>query len=400
MNDIFDKQLEKIDKKVIFCKKCVISNQRPRITFDDKGICSACNYALIKENKIDWAERENKLNKLLDKHRSRNGSYDCLVPSSGGKDSAFVAHKLKYEYNMNPLTITWAPFLYTDLGWRNYLAFKDSGFDNILFFPNGNIYRKLSRTAFEFIGDNFLPFIYGQKNYVFHMSIRNKIPLIFYGESGELEYGGNTKNIDKSHETIEDFDEFYFKGTNLKNLIEIGMENKILEKKDLNNNLEFFNPPDQNLIKENNSQMHWFSFYKKWIPQENYYYASENTGFVANKFRSEGTYSKYSSLDDKTDGFHYFMSLVKFGIGRATSDAAHEIREKHITREEAKILVEKYDNEFPSKYYNEFLNYIGIDEDYFEAIIDKFKNKSAHLWKKINNKWHLRHNVNKTGADD
>ena len=72
----------------------------------------------------------------------------------------------------------------------------------------------------------------------------NKIPLIFYGESGELEYGGNTKNIDKSHETIEDFDEFYFKGTNLKNLIEIGMENKILEK-DLNNNLEFFNPPDQ-----------------------------------------------------------------------------------------------------------------------------------------------------------
>ena len=99
----------------------------------------ACNYALIKENKIDWAERENKLNKLLDKHRSRNGSYDCLVPSSGGKDSAFVAHKLKYEYNMNPLTITWAPFLYTDLGWRNYLAFKDSGFDNILFFPNGNI---------------------------------------------------------------------------------------------------------------------------------------------------------------------------------------------------------------------------------------------------------------------
>ena len=85
------------------------------------------------------------------------------MPSSGGKDSAFVAHKLKYEYNMNPLTITWAPFLYTDLGWRNYLAFKDSGFDNILFFPNGNIYRKLSRTAFEFIGDNFLPFIYGQK---------------------------------------------------------------------------------------------------------------------------------------------------------------------------------------------------------------------------------------------
>tara|TARA_E500000331_G_C17021361_1_gene610927 strand:+ start:33 stop:731 length:699 start_codon:yes stop_codon:yes gene_type:complete len=232
------------------------------------------------------------------------------------------------------------------------------------------------------------------------MSIQNKIPLIFYGESGEVEYGGNTKNINKSFETTEDFDELYFKGTNLKNLINIGLQNKIIDKNDLQTNLEFFSPPTLNLIKDNKSQMHWFSYYKKWIPQENYYYASENTGFKTNKIRSEGTYSKYASLDDKTDGFHFYMAFIKFGLGRTTSDAAHEIREKHITRDEAKVLVDKYDGEFPIKYFQEFLNYIQIDKDKFDDIIDKFRNRSSHLWIKKNNKWYLRHNVNKTGVDD
>ena len=134
--------------------------------------------------------------------------------------------------------------------------------------------------------------------------------------------------------------------------------------------------------------MHWFSYYKKWIPQENYYYASENTGFKANKIRSEGTYSKYASLDDKTDGFHFYMAYIKFGLGRATSDAAHEIREKHITRDEAKVLIKKYDGEFPIKYYKEFLNYIQVNEEKFNEIIDSFR--SPHLWEKRGNRWQLK----------
>ena len=72
-------------------------------------------------------------------------------------------------------------------------------------------------------------------------------------------------------------------------------------------------------------QMHWSSYYHKWIPQEHYYYAVEHTGFTANPERSEGTYSKYAKVwDDQLDGIHYQMAFIKFGIGRATSDAAHE----------------------------------------------------------------------------
>ena len=192
-----DNQLGNRPQRIKFCSRCVVSNQRPRITLDKNDVCSACHYAYEKHNVIDWSERELRLTDLLDRHRSKDGSYDCIVPGSGGKDSSYVAHQLKYRYGMHPLTITWAPFMYTDIGWENYINFKDAGFDNLLCFPNGRLHRKLARLAFELLGDAWEPFAYGQKAYAFYMALKFKIPLIFYGESGEIEYGGSVKNKEK-----------------------------------------------------------------------------------------------------------------------------------------------------------------------------------------------------------
>ena len=88
-------KLYNLPKEIKFCKECTISNQRPRISFDEKGVCSACNYSKIKRNKIDWQSRQNEFKKLLDRFRSKDGSYDVLVPCSGGKDGGYVAHTLK-----------------------------------------------------------------------------------------------------------------------------------------------------------------------------------------------------------------------------------------------------------------------------------------------------------------
>ena len=99
-----ERQIVKIPKKVKWCKRCLISNQRPRILFDEEGVCSACRYNEYK-NRINWNKRHEELLKLLDRHRSKNGNWDVIVPSSGGKDSGYVAHQLKYVYGMNPLTV-------------------------------------------------------------------------------------------------------------------------------------------------------------------------------------------------------------------------------------------------------------------------------------------------------
>src|SRR5688572_24404232 len=108
---------------VKFCKKCTISNQRPRITFDEHGVCSACNYTEYKRGKVDWSERERELRELCDRHRRSDGTHDVIVPVSGGKDGGFVAHQLKYHYGMNPLTATWAPLLPTEIGRKNLFNF-------------------------------------------------------------------------------------------------------------------------------------------------------------------------------------------------------------------------------------------------------------------------------------
>ncbi len=166
-----------LPQEVKFCKKCVISNQRPNsavemknkgkkketIQFDDEGICSACNFNKDKKE-TDWKEREEKLFELLEPYRSHDGSYDVLVPSSGGKDSAFAAHVLKYKYKMNPLAITWAPNMFSRAGWINFNNLsRVGGVDSFLYTPNGKLHSLLTKLSFKNLGHPFQPFVHGQK---------------------------------------------------------------------------------------------------------------------------------------------------------------------------------------------------------------------------------------------
>ena len=101
-----------------FCTKCVNSNHRPGLTFNKHGVCDACQHSQNKK-KINWKLREKELIKLLDKYRSKKGDHDVIVPTSGGKDSTYVAHQLKYVYEMNPLCVSFAPAMYTEIGQKN-----------------------------------------------------------------------------------------------------------------------------------------------------------------------------------------------------------------------------------------------------------------------------------------
>ena len=393
-----------LPSEVKYCRRCVISNQRPSssvefkhtrnsvkstIHFDEEGVCDACRYAEQKHEAVDWGERRADLTELCDKFRSRNGSYDCLVPGSGGKDSVYAAMMLKNEFGMHPLTVTWAPHLYSDVGWRNMQAWiHKGGFDNYLFTPDGQVHRKLTRLAFRNLLHPFQPFIFGQKNYAPKMAVKMGIPLVFYGEN-EAEYGNAVKENtsakrDASYFAQEsgDNEELYFGGVAMSSLGDHGIEP---------GQMDPYMPAAAGALEAAEVEVHYTGYYLKWIPQECYYYAAENIGFEANEDRTEGTYSKYNSIDDKTDPYHYWTTLVKFGIGRATYDASQEIRNGHINREEGVALVHRYDQEFPSKHFPEFLEYLDMDEDEFIEIADSFR--SPHLWRKAGDTWELRQRV-------
>lgn len=391
-----------LPEEVKFCKRCVISNQRPSsavefkysptsakktIGFNEDGICDACLYAEKKEKTVNWADREKELVQLLDKYRRTDGRYDVLVPGSGGKDSIYAAHVLKYKYGMHPLTCTWAPHMYTEVGWENFESWIDSGFDNILCTPNGKIHRLLTRLAFINLLHPFQPFIIGQKNFPPKLAVLYDIPLVMYGEN-EAEYGNPIKDNltpkrGKEFFVHEDIGNLYLGGVSVKDLLgQHGLKP---------NDLDAYLPLDPEKAAEKNINVQYLGYYMKWVPQENYYFSVENANFKSNTERTEGTYSKYNSIDDKLDRYHYWTTLVKFGIGRATYDASQEIRNHHLTREEGVKLVHLYDEEFPTRYFRDFLDYVSLSEKEFWETSDKFR--SPHLWKMVDGRWVLRHKV-------
>ena len=333
--------------------------------------------------------------RLLDKYRRNDGYYDCIVPGSGGKDSAFQAHILKTKFGMNPLTVTWPPILYTDYGYDNWKNWIDiGGFDNLSFRRNGKIMKLLTKLSIENLFHPFQTFILGQKNLGPKLAAKFQIPLVFYGEN-EAEYGNpiadNTSSLrDKSFFSFKNLEELFLGGVAIKEL----KEKYNLKLKDL----MCFLPPSEDELSKANINVFYLGYYLKWTPQEAYYYAVENTGFKARPIRTQGTYSKYNSIDDKIDDLHYYTTFIKFGIGRATYDASQEIRNNHLTRAEGQALVKKFDGEFPDRYFGEIMEYIDMKPERFHELTDKFR--SPHLWIKINSDWKLRHTVNNDGYND
>lgn len=366
--------------KVMWCRVCTMSNQRPRITFNEESVCVACTWKMRQNNVVDWVARERELTALCDKHRKNNGEFDVIVPCSGGKDSGFAVGILKNKYGMTPLTVTWAPHIYTDIGRKNLTELIDRGYHNIMGTADGDVHRKLTRVAFIHGGHPFLPFIYGQINFPLRQALNYKIPLVFYGEGGG-EFG-DMKNADKPNRVISDIDTQTFGGFPLDFWSGHGINGK---------DLVPYRQPDGKQLRELGLDVHYLGYYFNWDPQENFYYAVENTGFTPNPDRTEGTYSKYASLDDKLDGFHYYMRYIKFGMGRAVADSAHEVRVGKITRREGVALVKKYDGEFPKKYFKEFLEYVSLTESEFNEVVDSWR--SDHLWKCEGGEWKLRYPI-------
>jgi len=408
--------------EVKFCRRCVISNQRPNsaiefqytrnsqkttIGFDSDGVCDACRVAERKRD-IDWVERERELKDLCDRFRRSDGQYDCVVPGSGGKDSFYAAHVLKNKYGMHPLTVTWAPHIYTEWGWRNLQRWIHAGLDNQLYSPNGRMHRLLTRLAVDMLFHPFQPFIIGQKNLAPKVSILHRIPLVFFGES-EAEYGDPKADAEKprrdwSYFTANDDSNVFLGGVSLADLWEqfgVG-RNDVLP----------YLPADPERLTQVGTEVHYLGYYLNWHPQSCYYYAQEHGGFEPAPERTPGTYSKYNSIDDRTDDFHYYTTFIKFGIGRATYDAAQEIRSGDIDRNEGVALVRRFDGEFPKRFADEFFEYLSIrerefptasemferpvmDEDYFMRLCDNFR--SPHLWRYENDAWALRRSVWENG---
>ena len=262
----------------------------------------------------------------------------------------------------------------------------------------------VTRLATENLFHPFQAFMFGQKSLAPKMAILHDIPFVVYGEN-EAEYGNpigdtNTAKRDWSYFTSSDKSKIHLGGTPIESLYnDFGLEE---------HDLLPYLPADPVQIEKKQIEVHYLGYYLKWHPQSCYYYAVEHGGFEASPERTPGTYSKYNSIDDRIDDFHYYTTFTKFGIGRATYDAAQEIRSRDINRDEGVALVKRYDGEFPERFADELFKYLSLPEqefpvaskmfekpiverEYFRVLTDQFR--SPHLWFQENGVWKLRHTL-------
>ncbi|MCP4569130.1 MAG: N-acetyl sugar amidotransferase [FCB group bacterium] len=348
-----------------YCKKCLMPNTRPRITFDPEGVCNACRYQESKE-KIDWAARARELITLCDLHRSNNGEYDCVVPWSGGKDSSTIAYKLKTKYGMNPLLACVSPMLPTAVGNANRETFLNLGFDYVLSRPNQKVHRYLARKFFIERGNPKAAWDAQVNSFPAQVAVQNNIKLVFYAEHGESEYGGEILHKDSSK--TRDAEEVY--------QIQLGDDPRdwsddTVQKNDLN---PYLYPVDGMLGR--GIKAYYYAWFEKWHMCENYKFAKDHWDF-REATTVDGTWNGWDSIDDKMDPLYYHMQYVKYGFGKALRDAARMIQGGYMGRRKALGLIERNDSEFPETDFEEVCEYLGMPD--VRQMIESHRNKDLFV---------------------
>lgn len=360
---------------VTWCKHCLNMSTRPRITFDDRGWCNACQW-MEEKRTIDWQARERELREILDTYRSQKGGFDCLVPVSGGKDGSYVSHQLKHKYHINPLTVTVTPALSLDLGNQNLKNFINSGYNHIQIDPDPGAMRILNRTGFIEKGFPYYGWLIAIQAAVVRLAVNLNIPLIFYGEDGEVEYGGSTESKYRAMYNVEYMKKIYLEGGYEKVLRESGLDDA---------QVYFFSFPTDDELKGKELYITHMSYFESWDPYRNYLVAKEHCGLQEATDSNSGTFTNFAQNDQALYALHTYMMYLKFGFGRATQDAGIEIRRGAMTRDQGVNLVRLYDGQYPEEFIGTYLDYYQMTKEEFDAVLDKWVNRE--LFSKIDGRW-------------
>ena len=281
---------------------------------------------------------------------------------------------------MNPLLVTCSPQLPTEVGNKNREELINVGFDHIFVRPDQKVHRKLSRRFFIERGNQKVAWDAGVNTIPIQVAVKFRIPLVFYAEHGETEYGG--KIIHKESQKIRDFTEM------IENQVGDDPRNWVDDEIKIND-LNPYIYPDLDEVKKVGVKAVYFSYFFKWSSRENYEFAKKHWNFHNAPERTEGTFTDWDSIDDKSDDLYYYMQYIKFGFGRTIRDSSRQIQNRQLTREKALELVKKYDGEFPNRYLKDMLEYLSMTKEELLATIDKHRN--SEIWKRTNGKWELRY---------
>ncbi|WP_302631335.1 N-acetyl sugar amidotransferase [uncultured Clostridium sp.] len=353
-----------------YCKRCVMPDTKPNLSFDEEGICNACrNYE--KRDAVDWNKRKEELMSILDKYRSKDGlNWDCIIPVSGGKDSTYQVVTM-LELGMNPLCVTSTTCHLTEIGRENIENIKNLGVDYIEITPNKKVRKHLNRIGLFEVGDISWPEHVGIFTIPVRIAVNMNIPLLIWGENSQNEYGGpaaSTENNILDRKWLEEFGGLL--GLRVSDLI--GYEG--IKKNQL---IPYTYPTDEEL-KEVGVTGLFLGHYIPWDGLSNVLLAKAH-GFKSWGKTIEGSAVDYENIDNYQVGIHDYFKFLKFGFGRASDLVSMHIRRGRLTREQGMNIVKNCDGKFPWTYLDkpleEILEPLDITVDEFIKICDQFTNK-------------------------
>lgn len=347
------------------CTNCVMPSTKPDLHFNEDGVCDACQSQKSKNSEIDWKKREEEFLNLIKQYKV-HPDYDCIIGVSGGKDSTYQVIKV-LELGLNPLCICFEPTIPTEIGRKNLENLNNLGVDLIHIKRNPVVYKKLAKEAFIRTGDNEWQNHLGIFTTVPKLAVNFNIPLIIWGESPQIEYGGPATSKTRNTLDRQWLEEF---GGLLGNRISdmVGVDG--LTKKDLS---LYTYASDEDIHRVGVTGL-FLGYYFKWDLREVVKKSKEH-GFLVQDRPVETTYENFENLDCYSNHVHDYLKYVKYGFGRATDNACLDIRLGYIKREEGVRLVNKYDGIPPKKAINEYLNYTGFTQEEFNKIVDSYTNK-------------------------
>jgi N-acetyl sugar amidotransferase len=344
------------------CSKCTVPITWETVYLDENGVCNICKNWEKKQKTIDWGEREKSLIEFFDEVKKKKGQYDCIVPFSGGKDSTFTLWAIVKKYGLKPLVVSFDHCFYRPRTLDNRTrTFRKLGVDVITFTPNWHVVKKLMLESLIRKGDFCWHCHAGVFAYPMKIAVKFGIPLVIWGEGGG-EYEGYFK-----FEEQEETDEWKFNRR-----IILGMRAEDLAgfiNVDLRDLEPYIYPSNEELRRVGVKSIPLGKFVQ-WDVRNQVEIIKKELGWREDNIESGYPEPTYEKIECMFEGLRDYIKYLKRGYSRMTHLTSLDIRHNRMTREEAMVLIRKYEHRKP-KSLSVFLKYLDLSEEEFHEIVQR-----------------------------
>lgn len=364
------------------CNSCLYDTNHPfGLSVYDEG-CSGC-LTHAEKYVIDWDKKLEELYGIVKEVKKKNRAYDCVVPIVGDAEDYYVLLKV-IEIGLNPLVVCVNDYFKNNIGWHNLhqlITYFD--IDSIVFNPDIRVYKDLVRTSLRKHNHILLPFLTLHTSFPIHIAKDRKIPLIVWGQHQSVEQVGKFSHHDKAQMSAWSRKEHDLFGIDIDTLIGNGAQ---VQERDLN----YYKYPNISMLDKSGIKGIYLSNYMKWDPLK------QNNSVLEFGFMPQYNSSSFDIYERAGSSVYYqFHDLLKYkrvGYRKIRDHLVREIRHGRVTKKEALLLEEQYNNSKVDVY--KFFSWLGMSKSAmewfvthrltgYESLIGDNQNMSIKLPKKL-----------------